>query len=133
MFERIDTICLTVSNVEKSSVWYEELGFKVTFQGEGYRVLSVGKSEVPLTIEEGSKGSNKDLRKTVSMDSSKAKSIAYHENQAYPIFFTRDIEGTYKKLRNKGVEVTEIRDDGDNKYFDFYDLDHNKLQVCFWE
>lgn len=113
MFERIDTICLTVSNVEQSSTWYQEIGFKVAFEGEGYRVLTVGNSEVPLTIEEGSMSSK--------------------ENQAYPIFFTKDINNTFKKLQEKDVEVTELQDDGDNKFFDFYDLDNNKLQVCFWE
>ncbi|TYS59553.1 hypothetical protein FZC76_22255 [Sutcliffiella horikoshii] len=113
MFERIDTICLTVSNVEQSSIWYQELGFKISFRGEGYRVLTVGNSEVPLTIEEGSMSSK--------------------ENQAYPIFFTKDIEKNHKKLQGKGIEVTGIKDDGDNKFFDFYDLDNNRLQVCFWE
>ncbi|WP_053217345.1 VOC family protein [Virgibacillus senegalensis] len=113
MFERIDTICLTVKNVEQSSAWYQELGFKVAFKGKGYRVLTVGNSEVPLTIEEGS--------------------ITKEENQTYPIFFTKDIKDTYKKLQEKGVAVTELEDDGDNNFFDFYDLDNNKLQVCFWE
>jgi len=113
VFERIDTLCLTVSNIEQSSSWYQELGFKVAFKGESYRILTVGNSEVPLTIEEGSRSSK--------------------ENGAYPIFFTKDIKNTYKNLREKGVKVTEIRDDGDKSFFDFYDLDNNKLQVCFWE
>ncbi|WP_088036007.1 VOC family protein [Evansella clarkii] len=113
MFERLDTICLTVSNVEQSSNWYQALGFTVAFHGEGYRVLTVGNSEVPLTIEEGTSTSR--------------------VNQAYPIFFTKDIKNTYKKLQEKGVEVTEIHEDGDNTFFDFYDLDKNRLQVCFWE
>ncbi|MEC5425860.1 VOC family protein [Virgibacillus sp. C22-A2] len=113
MFERIDTICLTVSNVEQSSIWYQELGFKVTFKGEGYRVLSVGTSGVPLTIEEGR--------------------ISSKENHTYPILFTKDIKNTYLKLKEKGIKGTELQDDGDNYFFDFYDLDNNKLQVCFWE
>ncbi|WP_099157494.1 VOC family protein [Virgibacillus ndiopensis] len=114
MIKRIDTICLTVSNVEKSSNWYHELlGFKEAFSGNGYRILSVGNSDVPLTIEEGD---------TSSM-----------ENRAYPIFFTRDIEQIYKKLQDHGVNVSEIQKDGVNTFFDFFDLDNNKLQVCFWE
>lgn len=112
MFERIDTICLTVSNVEKSSIWYQKLGFKVAFKGESYRVLSVANSGTPLTIEEGSISSN--------------------ENQTYPILFTKDIRNTFTKLKEKGVKVTELQDDGNNIFFDFYDLDSNKLQVCFW-
>ena len=113
MFERIDTVCLMVSNVEESSIWYEELGFKVTFKGEGYRVFTIGNSGVPLTIEQGN--------------------VSSKENSTYPIFFTKDIKNTYLKLLEKGVKVSVLKNDGDNTFFDFYDLDNNKLQVCFWE
>lgn len=113
MFERIDTICLTVSNVEQSSIWYQALGFKVAFSGEGYQILSVGGGGVSLTIEEGE--------------------VSAEANPAYPIFFTKDIKNTYLKLKEQGIKATEIQEDGDNIFFDFYDLDHNKLQACFWE
>ncbi|WP_159462114.1 VOC family protein [Halobacillus sp. Marseille-P3879] len=44
MIERIDTLCMIVSDAEKSTRWYEEaLDFKVVFKGEGYRVLQVGR------------------------------------------------------------------------------------------
>ncbi|MGD6793662.1 VOC family protein [Metabacillus indicus] len=112
MFERIDTVCLTVSNVERSSIWYQELGFQVAFRGGSYQVFTIGNGGVPLTIEEGSISSN--------------------ENSTYPIFFTKDIKSTYLKLKEIGVEVTELQDDGGNTFFDFYDIDNNKLQVCFW-
>lgn len=75
------------------------MGFKIAFQGEGYRILTVGTSEVPLTIEEGS--------------------VSPKVNQAYPIFFTKDIENTFKKLQEQGEEVIEIKDDGDNIFYDF--------------
>ncbi|ADU32231.1 VOC family protein [Evansella cellulosilytica] len=113
MFERLDTICLTVSNIEDASNWYEALGFKVDFQGEGYRILAIGNSHVPLTLEEGT--------------------ITSKANRAFPILFARDINKTYKMLQGKGIKVTEIKDDGDNTFFDFYDLDNNKIQVCYWE
>nr|WP_188456309.1 hypothetical protein [Virgibacillus oceani] len=85
----------------------------MAFSGNGYRILRVGNSEVPLTIEEG-----------------EASSLT---NRAYPIFFTKDLDIVYKKLRDHGVKAGEIQKDGVNTFFDFYDLDHNKLQVCFWE
>lgn len=114
MFERIDTICLTVSDVERSSSWYQEvLGLKEVFKGEGYRILKVGSGQIPLTIEEGSTSSN--------------------ENNTYPIFFTKEIEKTYKKLKEQGVDVAELINDGENHFFDFFDLDNNKLQVCYWQ
>ncbi|WP_261129284.1 VOC family protein [Bacillus sp. Marseille-Q3570] len=114
MIERIDTVCLLVNDVEISSKWYQDvLGFKEVFMEEGYRVLSVGTGSVPLTIEEG------DPNPT--------------PNQNYPIFFTKDIKQTYEKLKEHGVKVGEIHNDDVNNFFDFYDLDNNKLQVCFFE
>ncbi|MGE7771018.1 VOC family protein [Viridibacillus arvi] len=54
MIERIVTICLPVSDIKKSSKWYQELlGFKVVYKAKGYRVLSVRNSGEQLTIEEG--------------------------------------------------------------------------------
>lgn len=53
MFEKVDTICLIVSNLELSSEWYQDIGFKISFQGTNDQVLTVGTSEVSLTIEEG--------------------------------------------------------------------------------
>lgn len=114
MFEKIDTICLTVSDVERSSSWYQEiLGLKEVFKGKKYRILKIGNSEIPLTIEEGRTSSN--------------------ENNTYPIFFTKDIEKTYQKLKELGVDVSELKNDSENNYFNFLDLDKNKLQVCYWD
>lgn len=46
LVERIDTICLTVKNVEEASIWYREvLGFKESYQGETYRILTNGSSK----------------------------------------------------------------------------------------
>jgi catechol 2,3-dioxygenase-like lactoylglutathione lyase family enzyme len=113
MFERIDTMCLTVSNLELSSDWYQKvLGLRVSFRGEGYQVLSVGEGSVPLTIEEGDTGNS---------------------NHSYPIFFSKDIKVAYQNLLDKGVRVGELQNDGVNNFFEFYDLDGNKSQVCFYE
>lgn len=114
MIERIDTICLQVSNVDEASKWYQEkLGFKESYRGNTYRIMSIGDSGVPLTIEEGD--------------------LTTSESRTYPIFFAKELEKTYQELKEKGVSVGEIKVDGVNNFFDFYDLDKNKLQVCFWE
>ncbi|WP_075035936.1 VOC family protein [Halobacillus dabanensis] len=89
------------------------LGFTVTFRGEDYRVLSIGEGSVPLTLQEGEGETKKD--------------------QAYPIFFSHDIDRTYKELKTKQVSLSAIYQDGVNRYFDFYDPDENRLQVCFFE
>ncbi|MBX0356986.1 VOC family protein [Halobacillus sp. Nhm2S1] len=111
MIEKIDTMCMGVKDVEKASSWYEEkLGFTVSFKGEGYCVLSIGNHPVPLTIEEKE-----------SVDTS---------NQNYPIFFTNHLDETYEQLKERKVNVDDKQRDQENDYFDFYDLDGNRLQVC---
>ena len=103
MIERIDTVCLKVSDIERSSQWYQEiLGFEVAFQDKGYRVLKVGNGGVPLTIEEGLTTKN--------------------ASQSYPIFFASNIEDTYEKLRSQGVKVDPLHNDGVNRFFDFLRL-----------
>lgn len=114
LFEKIDTICLKVSDVEKSSLWYQDiLGFKESLKGKNYRILLLDKDTIPLTIEEGG--------------------VAPSSNQAYPIFYTRNIKAVYEKLKENQVTIGEMEMDGINQYFDFYDLDGNHLQACYWE
>lgn len=114
LLKRIDTICLTVGNVEKASNWYQEvLGLTESFKGEHYRILSVANSGVPLTIEEGD--------------------VHSPQNLVYPIFYSENIEEIYNKLKEQNVKVSEIHDDGVNKFLDLYDLDGNRLQVCYWD
>jgi len=114
LIERIDTICLRVSNLEEASKWYQEtLDLQESYKGDTYRILRIGSSDIPLTLEEG---------KPVSS-----------EQQSYPIFFTKDIHSAYEKLKAKGVNVSKIQHDEPNHFFTFYDEDHNKLQLCHWE
>lgn len=114
MLERIDTFCLKVSDVAQSSEWYQEvLGLRETFRDDGYRILSVGNSSVPLTIEEGETNPS--------------------QHQSYPIFFSSMLEELHHKLKGLGVEVSILQKDNTNTFFDVYDPDGNRLQVCYWE
>lgn len=109
MLERLDTVCLQVADLERASTWYEEqLGFRVVFVGDRYRVLKIGESAIPLTIEEGKPG----------------------HSSTYPIFYTSDVKKTFEKLVEEGVEVGPLEKNADSSYFDLYDLDRNRLQVC---
>lgn len=113
IFEKVDTICLKVSDVEKASFWYQNvLGFRESFKDKHYRILSIANSVIPITIEEGE--------------------VSPSSNQAYPIFYTKNIEASYERLKENGVTVSAIETDGVNQYFDFYDLDGNHLQACYW-
>ncbi|WP_239984657.1 VOC family protein [Lentibacillus sediminis] len=115
--ERIDTICLKVADIEQSSRWYQNvLGFKEAFRGEDHCILNIGDSAVPLTIE-------KD----------KEQAGEPRQSQVYPIFYTKDIEKTCRQLQKQEVKTGEIQYDGVNKFVDFFDLDGNRLQACFWE
>ncbi|MEH7236866.1 VOC family protein [Bacillus sp. JJ1562] len=114
LFDRIDTICLTVSNVEKACDWYQEvLGLNESYKGDHYRILSVGNGGVHLTIEEGK--------------------VNPSNSQVYPIFYSENIEEVYKVLKQKSVKVSQLQNDGVNRFFDLYDLDGNRLQVCYWK
>lgn len=94
LFERIDTICLHVKDVERASRWYQNvLGLKESFAGETYRILTIGNSAVPLTLEED--------------EGTASKSV-------YPIFFTKNIEEVYHLLKEKKVMVSELQNDQEN-------------------
>ncbi|MBN8208159.1 VOC family protein [Bacillus sp. NTK071] len=116
LFEKIDTICLQVYDVEQSSEWYQDVvGLKEVYKDRTYRILSVENGGTPITIEE-----NKEL-------------IDSRHHTVYPIFFTKDITKAFTHLKENGVTVGSLKRDGTNYFFDFFDLDHNKLQVCYWK
>lgn len=74
--------------------------------------MTIGNSAVPLTLEED--------------EGTASKSV-------YPIFFAKNIEEVYHLLKEKKVMVSELQNDQENIFFDLYDLDGNRLQVCYWE
>ncbi|WP_010647243.1 VOC family protein [Oceanobacillus massiliensis] len=114
LIDRIDTICLTVSDLEASSIWYrDKLRFSESFNGGDYRILKAGENGIPLTLEQADRKGN--------------------DKQAYPIFFSQHIDELYNVLKREGVELSSKQFDGQNTFFDFYDPDGNKLQVCYWE
>lgn len=111
LFERIDTVCLAVRDIGKAKEWYsDKLKLKVIFQEANYAILSTGESSIPLTIEEGEVTPN---------------------NSTYPIFYTTNITAVHKELSEKGVKSTEIVNEGSNIFFDIFDPDGNKMQVCY--
>lgn len=114
IIEKVDTICLTVQQLEEATSWYEEvLGLTVGFKGEGYCILDIPGGGIPLTLEE-KKGDKAEGYST------------------YPIFFTKDIESSYTELKEKKVKMSERQSDGTNHFFDLFDLDGNRLQICYW-
>ncbi|WP_413381796.1 VOC family protein [Alkalihalobacillus sp. 1P02AB] len=111
MLDRIDTICVTVSDLDNSLNWYaDKLKLNVINREDDYAILKVGNSHVPFTIEVGEVKANASV---------------------YPIFFSSDLEKVHRQLRKQDVIVTDIVQVGANTFFDLFDLDGNRLQVCF--
>ncbi|WP_281657703.1 VOC family protein [Halobacillus sp. Cin3] len=111
MLERMDTFCLHVRHLSEARRWYERiLNAQTAYQEEDYCVLTIG-GGAPLTLEEGE----------------------VKPGSSYPIFYTKDYEGMYMYLQEKEVKVGAKKEDEARQYFDFYDLDGNKLQVCSYE
>ncbi|WP_018132597.1 VOC family protein [Effusibacillus pohliae] len=121
LFERIDTVIVRVKNIRKARKWYEEvLELTPLYVGEDDHRIVIFKvgEETPLTLYELHSDEVMPARRFAT---------------AYPIFFTSDIEGTYEKLKSRGVEVEELQDDGTVRFFGFRDPDGNRLEVCCWE
>lgn len=111
LFERVDTVCLAVSDIEIAKQWYSEmLELRVIFQENNYAVLSPGDASIPLTIEESEVAPNHSI---------------------YPIFYATNIKEVHRELSGKGVKLTEIIKEGSNTFFNIFDPDGNRMQVCF--
>ncbi|BCJ87046.1 VOC family protein [Effusibacillus dendaii] len=120
-FKRIDTVLLRVKNIKKACRWYQEvLGLEAAYIGEDdhrIAVFKIGEGETPLTLYE--------LHSDEVMP-------ARRFSTTYPILFAENPETLYETLKNKGVEVEELEDDGRVTYFGFRDPDGNRLEVCYW-
>jgi catechol-2,3-dioxygenase len=109
MFSKIDTIHISVSQLDQARMWYKEmLELEEIFHSGHYVVFKVGAGETPITIQEGE----------VLASSTKT------------ILFSEALEETRLKLIDKEVEVGQIHKDADVTYFEFKDPDGNQFEVC---
>ncbi|PWW28809.1 glyoxalase/bleomycin resistance protein/dioxygenase superfamily protein [Cytobacillus oceanisediminis] len=114
MFKRIDTVFLQVKDFEKAIDWYSTvLGFPVRWKDDqgGYAALEIG--ETPLTL----------VRSTERIKERKDSHISFN-------FFVVDIEIAHRHLLQHRVKAEPLQDDRTAKWFEFEDLDGNKLGVC---
>ncbi|WJE16924.1 VOC family protein [Halobacillus sp. ACCC02827] len=111
VLKRLDTVCLMVKDIERAGCWYEKsLDLKEVFRGNGYRVLAPEAGGVPITLEEG----------------------VPESGGSYPIFFVEDAEQVHNVLKQRGVKTSAVQTDKDNRFFDFWDPDGNRMQVCYY-
>lgn len=115
IFNGIDTVIVRVSDVEQAKRWYHErLGLSVIWEDIQNKlvVLNTG-GPTSLTIWQT------DNIVNVNRDTA-----------SYPIFTTYDSNAAHSELKKRGVDVSGLIDDGVVKYFQFFDIDGNVLEVC---
>jgi catechol 2,3-dioxygenase-like lactoylglutathione lyase family enzyme len=110
MFARLDTVILNVTNLENARQWYKEvLELEEVFDGGDHTVFKIGKGETPITIIQGETGAHSTVK---------------------PILFSDAIEETHLKLKGKGVEIGDIKQDDSVRFFTFQDPFGNNFEVC---
>lgn len=115
-FERIDTVFLYVSDLEKSIEWYTTvLGLKLIWNMGEYAALSVAKGETPLTLAQVPK-----------------EEICTSTWEKFN-FFTSDIDKVQEALIVNGVEADPINEADGVRFFNFKDPDGNTLGACYFE
>ena len=115
---KIGSIFIPVTNIEKSSDWYEKfLGVKIIDRWEegagfylptGSTQLALIKVDTPQPTEFTTKGSKKN---------------------SYYNFVVDDIEAVHQQFKDNGIVTSDIDQFGEMKFFDFYDLDGNPFSV----
>jgi catechol-2,3-dioxygenase len=109
VFSKIDTVHISVSQLDQARMWYKEvLELEEIFHSGHYVVFKVGAGETPITIQQGE----------VRASSTKT------------ILFSDALEETRLKLIDKEVEAGQILTDDGVTYFEFKDLDGNQFEVC---
>jgi catechol 2,3-dioxygenase-like lactoylglutathione lyase family enzyme len=109
LFSKIDTVHISVSNLNHAREWYKTvLELEEIFQTGRYIVFKVGSGETSITIQEG------------EVRSSSTKTI----------LFSDALEETRLKLLDRNVKVGEVLTDEGVTYFEFMDLDGNHFEVC---
>lgn len=109
MFSKVDTIHISVTDLERARLWYKTvLELEEIFHTGYYIVFKVGSGEASITIQEG------------EVRSSSTKTI----------LFSDALEETRLKLLDRKVKAGDIRTDDGVTYFEFKDLDGNPFEVC---
>lgn len=111
------SISVGVRDLQRATAWYQEkLKLKLTpFHSEDYEAL-------------------------LSFDKDDETGIALclippGEEQAnveeHPILFTKKIEQAHQEFLSKDIKVGPIQSDsGGNRFFEFWDVDGNKIEIC---
>lgn len=118
-FQRIDSVFLPVTNVEISARWYEEiLGFTLEIQDKKWKYYS-------LRLD----GADKNACPWVTL---------YEQHTVQPSdhmpfnLYTPDGNGVHQRLREQGVNVSEMLNTGSMLVFEVFDPDEHRIGIVSW-
>ena len=112
IFQHIDTVFVPSKDIDKAFKWYEEvLGGTPGWRSENGEYQSLKFGQTALTLFQTNEDKYFEPRRA-----------AYN-------FYVPSAQEAYDHLRKHDVKVEEIAE-YDVKYFAFYDLDGNRLEVC---
>lgn len=112
MFQHIDTVFVPTRNIEKATKWYVDiLGGTLGWKSENGEYQSIKFGQTSLTLFQTN------------------EEFYFQPRHSLFNFYVTSAEEAYKHLKQNEVRVEEIEEYG-AKYFVFYDLDGNCLEVC---
>ena len=109
------TNTIPVRNLEAATAWYiEKLSLRKIDvemdEPEGCQALGFSKEEWAVTLVPPGRESKEEL---------------------IPRFYTSNVKKARQDLAGRGIPVGEIQEDGQGThYFEFQDLDENRIEVC---
>jgi catechol 2,3-dioxygenase-like lactoylglutathione lyase family enzyme len=118
LFERIDGVFMPVIDLQKSIEWYKDkLGLTLLYTWEGGAGFKVYEGDSLLGLIQ--------VNEIVPAFFKSQEGKMHYFN-----FKTMNIENSYKILKDRGVQVSEIIDAGSIKVAYFHDPDDNMLGMC---
>ena len=120
LLKGVEGIFIPVKDPKISANWYEEiLGFKLLYIEEEAAVMKIAEQSQTVVC----------LVKTLNHQPMTFPSNDFGVGKYYN-FIPQNIEETYKLLLEKNIKVNQINEEGNSKFFTFYDPDGNPLGVC---
>ncbi|TVR96194.1 MAG: VOC family protein [Trueperaceae bacterium] len=117
VFEGLDTVIIRVHDVDAAAAWYrEKLELEASFEDP----------EARLVVFDLGGSTSVTLWQLARIDVPMVPGAA----TAYPVFSVVDVEHVWNTLRDRGVLVEPVVESGGVRWFQFRDLDGNRLEAC---
>jgi len=116
IFDALNMVIMRVRDLTQARGWYERV--------LELRVAEENASGQTVVLDLG-RGANLCLWQLGSDETLADSNTAC----SFPNFRTGDVEGAHGKLEGLGVSTTPLKDSGGVKWFSFYDLDGNRIDV----